>query len=164
MRPRHILITTTVAIAWALTPATMAAQSPTSLPRAAANDNRAPAGHVVDGELRVALEVVEAEWYPRGEHGPRIVTPAFAEVGGAPGVPGPLIRATVGTPVSVTVHNRLEHAIEVRGFDRAADAEVPAGFPATMPAFLLAEPLVIAPGERRTARFTPEADVSSFYF
>jgi manganese oxidase len=166
MRTRHILATAAVAIAFAVTPATMSGQPATTLPRAVANDNRATAGQVIDGELLVELDVVEAEWYPRGDDGPRIVTPAFAAAGGVPSVPGPLIRATSGTPVGVTVHNRLAHAIEVRGLvQRAADAEnVPPGFPPSTPAFLLAEPLVVPAGERRTARFTPDADVSSFYF
>ena len=115
--------------------------------------------------MHVNLEVVEAEWYPRGDGGPRIVTPAFAEAGGVPSVPGPLIRAAAGTSVRATVHNRLQHAIEVRGLAaRTGDGEIPAGFPAATPAFLFAEPLVVLPGEQRTVRFTPDADVSSFYF
>ena len=83
-----------------LTPAGAQAQS---LPRAQPNDLRAPAGRMVDGELRLELDAVEAEWHPRGPDGSRIVTPAFAEVGGPPQVPGPLIRVAAGTPVRVTI-------------------------------------------------------------
>jgi manganese oxidase len=133
--------------------------------RAAPNDQRSPAGRLVDGTLHVELEAVEAQWYPRGEDGPRIVTPVFAEVGTTPSVPGPLIRVTAGTPVVVTVHNRLPRAIEVRGLaDRAAEASVPAGMPAGFPPFLFDEPLVVPSGESGVARFTPSAAVSSFYF
>jgi manganese oxidase len=165
MRSSHILVSVAVMIGAALTPSALVAQSVTPLARATTNDNRAPAGQLVDGELRVELEAVEAEWYPRGDDGPRIVTPAFAEVGGRPSVPGPLIRATAGTPIVVSVHNRLPHAIEVRGLaPRAGDQEIPAGVPPTVPPFLFAEPLVIPPGARATARFTPDAAVSSFYF
>jgi manganese oxidase len=132
---------------------------------ATANDQRVPAGKVVDGELHVEIEAVEAAWYPRGASGEAIVTAAFAEVGREASVPGPLIRTQAGTPVQVTVHNRLPHTIEVRGLlDRAVGAPVPAGVPPEFPAFLFAEPLVIPAGESRVARFTPRRAVSSFYF
>lgn len=140
--------------------------APQSLPRAEANDSRTPAGRVVDGELRVALEAVEAEWLPRGPDGPRIVTPAFAEVGGPPQVPGPLVRAAAGTPVRVTIRNRLDRPIAVRGFlDRASLAsEGAVGRAGPLPAFAFSEPIVIPPRETREIRFTPTAEVSSFYY
>jgi FtsP/CotA-like multicopper oxidase with cupredoxin domain len=95
----------------------------------------------------------------------RVITPAFAERGSAPSVPGPLIRAAAGTPVHVTVHNRLAHPIEVRGLlDRDPGAERPPGVPSLAAPFLFAEPLAIPAGESRVARFTPSTDVSSFYF
>jgi manganese oxidase len=156
-------------LALAAGPGTIAAQAEDAPQRvsvrAGPNDQRSPAGRLVAGALHVELEAVEAEWYPRGEDGPRIVTPAFAEVGGAPSVPGPLIRATAGTPLVVTVHNRLPRTIEVRGLaDRAAEASVPAGMPPGFPPFLFDGPLVVPSGESRVARFAPAAAVSSFYF
>jgi hypothetical protein len=33
---------------------------------------------MLGGELRVDLQAVDAEWYPRGPDGPRVVTAAFA--------------------------------------------------------------------------------------
>jgi hypothetical protein len=47
-----------------LPPVVLRAQQavPTALP----NDNRAAAGRMVDGEFRVELEAVEAQWFPRG--------------------------------------------------------------------------------------------------
>lgn len=56
------------------------------LPKAEPNDQRKPAGRMVNGELKVNLEAVEAEWYPRGPEGPRIITPAFSEAGRSPHV------------------------------------------------------------------------------
>jgi FtsP/CotA-like multicopper oxidase with cupredoxin domain len=137
-----------------------------SLPRAEPNDQRPPAGRLVDGELHVELEAVEAEWYPRGPGGPRVLTPAFAEAGRSPRVPGPLIRAAAGTSVRISVRNRLERPIVVRGLsDRATAPSVtrPPGL-AALPAFAFREPLVVPPGETRETRFTPTIEVSSFYF
>ena len=133
---------------------------------AVANDQRLPAGRMVDGELHVELEALAGEWYPRGADGPRIVTPVFAEVGTPPQVPGPLIRVTAGTPVRVSIRNTLEQPIHVRGLvDRATMPEQPRP-PAFdfLPGFVFAEPLEVPPGETRETRFTPTDDVSSFYF
>ncbi len=136
-----------------------------SLPRAEPNDQRITAGRMVDGKLWVDLEAVEAEWFPAGPEGPRIVTPAFAEAGGAPQVPGPLIRAAAGTPILVTIRNTLDRPIAVRGLiDRASMKSTtlrPAG---PFPAFAFVEPMIIRPGEIRETNFTPTAGVSSFYF
>jgi manganese oxidase len=134
--------------------------------QASANDQRQPAGRMVDGELRVELVAVEAEWRPRGEHGPRIMTPAFAEPGRAPQVPGPLIRARAGTPIRVSVHNTLERSVAVRGLVDRATVSItrPAEIPADAPDFLLADSLVVPPGETREVRFTPSQEVSSFYY
>ncbi|MGI9037469.1 MAG: multicopper oxidase domain-containing protein [Gemmatimonadota bacterium] len=136
-----------------------------ALPRAEPNDHRQTAGRMVDGELHVELEAVEAAWYPRGDDGPRIVTPAFAEVGQPPLVPGPLLRPTVGTPVRVTVRNTLADTVEVVGLvDRATlRVERPEDASPEDPDFLFAAPLVVAPGETAEARFTPTAPVTSFY-
>jgi manganese oxidase len=137
------------------------------LPVAEPNDLRAPAGRLVDGVLRIELEAVDAAWYPRGPHGPRLVTPAFAEVGGPPLVPGPLIRAPAGTPIHVTVRNGLDRPIAVRGLaDRGAlpDPTSAATLPFAVPAFARAEALVLGLDETREIQFTPTAGVSSFYY
>jgi manganese oxidase len=140
------------------------------LPLAEPNDHRTSAGRIVDGELRIELEVVLAEWRPRGAEGPVVVTPAFAEVGGPPQVPGPLIRADAGTSVRVTVRNTLERTVEVRGLDRGpidvTTIERPpdAPPPAMAPWFLFTEALVVPAGEVGEARFTPESELTSIYF
>lgn len=121
---------------------------------------------MADGELRIELEAREAAWYPRGPNGPRIVTPAFAEVGAPPQVPGPLIRTSAGTPVHVTIRNTLERPIAVRGLlDRASMAsESTAPGAGPLPAFAFSDPVIIPPGEIGASRFTPTAEVSSFYY
>jgi len=155
--------------AGALTPPLPAFGQP--VPIAEANDQRRPAGRMIDGVLRIDLEAVEAEWLPRGPEGPRVRTTAFREVGRAPQVPGPLIRVAAGTLVRVGVRNTLDRPIAVWGFvDRlpepspAPGAVAYAGAPGALPAFVLARPLVVAPGERGEAAFTPTRAVSSFYF
>ena len=49
--------------------------------RAAANDNRRPAGTLRDGVLTVHLEVRDVDWRPDGDDAPGIVVHAFAERG-----------------------------------------------------------------------------------
>lgn len=143
-----------------LQPASAHAQT---LSTAEPNDQRQTAGQVIDGELRIELEAVEAAWYPRGSDGPRVVTPAFAETGRAPQVPGPLIRTSAGTPVHVTIRNTLDRTIAVRGLlDRASMPE--SARRGALPAFAFSEPVVIRPGETRESRFTPTVEVSSFYY
>lgn len=145
-------------------PATLAGQQllPTALP----NDNRIAAGRLVDGELRVELEAVRAEWFPRGPDGPRVVTATFAELGSTPLVPGPLLRAPAGTPIRVRIRNTLEAPIVVRGLvDRASVPPVspPSDLP-PLPAFVFGDSLVIAPGAAGETRFTSSEAVASFYF
>ncbi|NNF03723.1 MAG: multicopper oxidase domain-containing protein, partial [Rhodothermales bacterium] len=130
------------------------------------NDHRRSAGRMTDGVLRLDLEIVEAVWYPRGPEGPEIVTPAFAESGKAPSVPGPMIRVAVGTPVEVTVQNTLDRPVAVRGLsDRGTTkAERPEGAFEQDADFFFNDPLLIPPGESRHTRFTPTTEVTSFYY
>src|SRR5215212_9322012 len=68
-------------------------------PLAGVNDNRRPAGTLSGGTLTLSLDVVEAAYQPEGEHDPVVRVLAFAEPGKSPVVPGPLLRAPVGTVV-----------------------------------------------------------------
>ncbi len=126
-----------------------------------ANDQRTPAGRLVDGELRVELDVVDITWSPRGPHGPLVPAFGFAEGGHAPQLPGPLLRVRAGTPVRVSIRNRLARAVRVRGLsdrvpgDTAVDGVL---------GFTQQPPLRLAPGEEREVRFTPTRAVTSFYF
>ncbi len=106
-------------------------------PMAAPNDNATPAGTAADGRLAVALEARPARWYPAAEGGPALEIAAFGEVGGPPSVPGPLIRAAVGTEVSVSLVNRLPDTLRVTGLIDP----------------LTSDTLIVAPGATGMARF-----------
>lgn len=87
-----------------------------SAPMVTINDNRTPAGHLENGTLTLALDIVEAAWQPEGRNDPVVPVLAFAERGRTPAVPGPLIRAPMGTSVRLTLRNRSDSAIMVSGF------------------------------------------------
>lgn len=89
-----------------------------------ANDNRVAAGHRDGDTLELALDVTRATWKPRGPADPGIDVEAFAEAGRQPSIPGPLIRVRSGTTVRVTLTNRLDKRVVVRGlYDRADPAD-----------------------------------------
>jgi manganese oxidase len=85
-------------------------------PVASINDNRVPAGRLVNGVLTVALDIVEAAWQPEGLQDPVVRVLAFAESGKAPSVPAPLLRAPAGTEVRLTLRNRSDSALMFSGF------------------------------------------------
>ncbi len=117
----------------------------------AANDNRAPAGKVENGILKLHLQIREGQWFPEAESGPSVKIHAFAEAGKQPQVPGPLIRVTQGTAVHATIHNALPsgtarvYGLHPRPAERAEAIEVPAG-------------------ESREARFTLDAPGTYYYW
>jgi FtsP/CotA-like multicopper oxidase with cupredoxin domain len=88
-------------------------------PRVEINDNRRPAGQLSGNTLALALDIVEAAWQPEGAHDPVVRVLAFAEPGKAPVVPGPLLRAPVGTTVRLTVRNRSDSAVMLGGLRRS---------------------------------------------
>jgi len=90
------------------------AQTALDLPTAVLNDLTEATGRMVGDTLVVALDLVDAAWTPRGADGPRVPVAAFAEAGGPPMVPGPLIRASAGTLVRITFTNRLDRETSVR--------------------------------------------------
>ena len=83
-------------------------------PRIGVHDNLAPAGRLHDGALRLRLEVAEGRWYPDGEDGYEMIH-AFAEAGGAPTVPGPMIRVPEGTRIHLTIRNPLDSTLILYG-------------------------------------------------
>lgn len=143
-----------------------AAEGAVNLPRVQPNDQRRTAGRMVNGELRVDLVAVEAEWYPRGPDGPRIVTPAFAEAGGPPQVPAPLIRAPAGVPVRVTIRNTLPRLIMMRGLLNRDSMVVsrPTTVAPWAPDFIFSDSVIVPPGATTEVRFVNGTPVSSFYF
>jgi FtsP/CotA-like multicopper oxidase with cupredoxin domain len=83
-----------------------------------ANDNRRAAGMLANGVLTVKLEARMGMWRPEGPTGPALPVAAWAEVGKALSVPGPLIRVPVGTTVRVSLRNSLDTTLTVYGFGK----------------------------------------------
>ncbi|HEX5631731.1 MAG TPA: multicopper oxidase domain-containing protein, partial [Gemmatimonadales bacterium] len=140
--------TLAIAVAACAAPPPPDAASAPDLPLAHLNDLRRPAGRMAGDTLVLELDLVRAAWTPRGGTGPRVAVPVFAEAGGAPSVPGPLLRVSAGTPVRLTVRNTLDAEAEIR-----------------VPAIegLGRDSLVLAPGATRSLAWTPATAVSSAY-
>ncbi|MDF1505981.1 multicopper oxidase domain-containing protein [Roseisolibacter sp. H3M3-2] len=79
------------------------------------NDNRLPAGAVEGGVLRLRLVARSATWHPTARVDTTVTVLAFAEEGGAPRIPGPLLRAHAGAEVRVSVRNDLDSTLVVHG-------------------------------------------------
>ena len=101
-----------------------------SLPRPAANapiaglnQNRVAAGTLSGGTLTLALDIVEAGYQAEGAHDPVVRILAFAEPGKAPIVPGPMIRAPLGTTVKLTLRNRTDSTVFLSGLRRTLPME-----------------------------------------
>lgn len=87
------------------------------------NDNRHPAGSRTGGTLALALDIVEAAFQAEGPHDPVVRALAFAERGKAPVVPGPLLRAPVGTVVTLSLRNRTDSAVMIGGLRPSLPAD-----------------------------------------
>jgi FtsP/CotA-like multicopper oxidase with cupredoxin domain len=92
-------------------------------PVAQVNDNRQAAGTRSAGSLTLAFDIVEAAYQAEGPHDPVVRAFAFAEPGKAPVVPGPMIRAPLGTTVRLTLRNRTDSALFVGGLRRSMPAD-----------------------------------------
>jgi FtsP/CotA-like multicopper oxidase with cupredoxin domain len=115
------------------------------------NDNRTPAGSLRAGVLTLDLEAREARWYPDGEGAPSIVMQVFAEVGGEPRNPGPLIRVPAGTTIRVSVRNTLrDSTLVMYGLSTRPSAPD--------------DTVQIAPGETRERSFVAGAPGTYFYW
>jgi FtsP/CotA-like multicopper oxidase with cupredoxin domain len=115
------------------------------------NDNRAPAGSLQGGVLTLHLEAREARWFPDGEGAPSIVMQVFAEAGGQPRNPGPLIRVPAGTTVRVSVRNTLrDSTLVVYGLATRPSAPD--------------DTLQIAPGQTRERTFLAGEPGTYFYW
>ena len=114
------------------------------------NDNRTPAGTLVGGTLTLSLDVVEAGFQADGPHDPVVRALAFAETGKAPVVPGPLIRAPLGTTVQLTLRNRSDSGLVLGGLRRTISAA--------------SDTFQIAAGATRTVTFRLDKVGSYFYW
>jgi manganese oxidase len=134
--------------------------SGTSLRPAAFEDYRIPVGRMEGGVLRINLEAGVAAWQPWGTDGPTVRANVFAADGAAPRIPGPLIRVTAGTPVHITLRNRLPDSIVVRGLrDRSTNPPPNQRLGAFTRGFVEVEPGGVA-----EIRFTPTSPGTYFYF
>ncbi len=109
-----------------LVPAAMSAQAPaappvtppggTTFPAGEINDNRRAAGTLRDGVLTLRLVVQWSAWTLNSRTARDLPMLAFAEEGKAPTIPGPVLRAPVGTRVRVSIRNPLaDLTVTVRG-------------------------------------------------
>ena len=121
--------------------------------RVAINDNRKPAGILRDGIVTLRLDARIAAWHPDGDPAPGADVPAFAELGGAPQIPGPLVRVPAGTRVVATVRNSLPNdTLHVHGLHARPVAGATAA------------PIRLAPGEQREVTFQLDAPGTYFYW
>jgi FtsP/CotA-like multicopper oxidase with cupredoxin domain len=97
------------------------------LPRVITHDNIKSAGTLKDSVLTVHLELKEGVWRPDAEDAPGIPVLAVAEEGGAPSMPGPMIRVPEGTRIHASFKNTQIFPVFVFGLDqRPGDAKKPA--------------------------------------
>lgn len=89
--------------------------SPGPPPDVVTHDNREPAGVLTGKVLKVRLEAVRSTWRPEGADGPVRDVYTFAVEGGAPNIPGPLIRVAAGTEIHMFVRNRLPVTLKLHG-------------------------------------------------
>jgi FtsP/CotA-like multicopper oxidase with cupredoxin domain len=123
---------------------------PDSVTPVAFNDNRHPAGTLRHGVLTLELETGVGRWRPDGKGGPNLDVLGFAERGHSVQIPGPLIRVPAGTDMRITVRNRLERPLIVRGlYDRAASHP---------------DSAVLSAGERREISFRANTPGTYYYW
>lgn len=119
------------------------------VPRASSNDNRHAAGTLRNGVLTLQLDAGVANWQPDGSSGPHLHVQAFAERGHAIQIPGPLIRVSTGTELRISVRNRLDRPLIVRGlYDRGRQPDS----------------LALSAGETREIRFRATTPGTFFYW
>jgi FtsP/CotA-like multicopper oxidase with cupredoxin domain len=114
------------------------------------NDNRVAGGALRGNVLTLRLEARYAGWRPDLRVDSLVTVAAFAEAGGAPRIPGPLIRATSGTEVVASVRNGLPDSTLVVYGLRAGTVEH--------------DTLQIPPGVTREVRFRASAPGTYLYY
>ena len=125
--------------------------------RVRANDNRARAGVQGVSTVAIRMEAKLAMWHPDGDDKPGVLIPVFAELGRAPQVPGPLIRAPGGTDVIVMLRNSIPNATLIVHGLHARPPIVPIGT-------TFSDSVVIAPGTYQTLRFKLDRPGTYYYW
>ena len=110
-------------------------------PMARANDFQRTAGVLRNGVLTVKLIAQRAQWRPASDSGVALPADAFGEEGSPPSVPGPMLRAKVGTRVEATIRNALPETLIVSGLRERGPGSKES-------------PIRVAPGETRPVSFT----------
>ena len=133
-------------------------------PKAAAaqpNDNRIPAGKLVNGVQTIRLVARPAGWYPEGPAGCGIRVHAFAEEGKPTQIPGPLIRVRAGTEVHILVRNELGMNLKVRGL---VDRRLASSGALADRQSVEAREIEILAGQTREVRFRPTVQGTFYYW
>ncbi|HEV7704799.1 MAG TPA: multicopper oxidase domain-containing protein, partial [Gemmatimonadaceae bacterium] len=148
MGVRALVVLAVAGVATLTLGAARRASHPLTAERVAPNDNVHRAGQLHNGVLTVAIDAREGEWRPELEAGPTYHVAAFAVAGGALQLPGPLMRAPVGTEIRVTIHNALAVPMWVYGLGEHRG---------------LADSTLFAAGETRELRFRATTPGLSYY-
>ena len=119
-------------------------------PMAVLKQNRTPAGTLAKKILSLDLDIVEAAFRPEGSDDPVVRILALAERGKTPQVPGPLLRAPLGTTVRLSLRNRSDSAVMMSGFRQSLKAED--------------DTLNLAAGATREITFTLDSVGTFFYW
>ena len=130
--------------------ATLGARLPATVrDDATTNDHRTLAGTLRGGEYALALELRRTMWRPNAPSALAVDVAAFAEVGRAASVPGPLIRIPSGTRLRITIHNDLAERATVHGLHEHHGQR---------------DTVTLAPGESREVRFVARQVGTFAYF
>ena len=114
------------------------------------NDNRVAAGAHAAGVLSVALEAELAAWRPDLDVDSSVTVQAFSEAGGSPRIPAPLVRASSGTEVRITVRNGIpDSTLVVHGLRAGTQA---------------GDTIVVPPGATREVRYRAGAPGTYLYW
>lgn len=114
------------------------------------NDNTRSAGTMVRGEHVLALEIRRTDWTPLGPGKGTVQVYAFAEAGGTPTLPGPMLRVRAGTPLRVRVTNASDTVMVVHGLSGRQQPVL--------------DSLVLAPGASSEARFVADVEGTYYYW
>lgn len=120
------------------------------LPRIAVNDNRSPAGELLDGVFTISLELGEGRWHPESEDGDAFRVYAFGERGRSLENPGPLVRVPQGAKIHAIVHNALPVAATVHGLHERPGTDEDA--------------FALQPGATQDVRFTAGQPGAYYYW
>jgi manganese oxidase len=115
------------------------------------HDNLKPAGQFKDGVLTVRFEIKEGAWHPDGDDAPGIPALTVAEEGGAPSIPGPMIRVPEGTRIHAFLKNtQLFVPVAFHGLhQRPGNAQ---------------DVVTVNPGETKELNFLAGAPGTYFYY